>query len=461
MPLPPEFEAGLVFYELKGLDEERARIWLAIGGSVPSIAEAYVQGFARQLPALATQMVSPLQDVVASVVRNTELLFTRPYDEQWLDAMQTRIAFERKNRLDIRSRGAVNRALLSGINKVLARRTFSSKRHLARSIDIATRVLMYDSALAATYHHTAKMRETRETRRELTTALGSFDKATGDTRRSVSKSSETLRQTSGELSAVCDAIENETSRATLAAGSTIESVLEAANRTQTLSRAIGDLERVAGASADMASEAASRMDKTNERIKSLSTAVDSIGSIVSVIANVAGQTKLLALNATIEAARAGEYGRGFTVVAQEVKGLAAQTSQATTQIAELIDKVTSTTLHAVTDMEGAGEHIKSVAAASNRVADIVREQATSSNIAAVVTRDTASQAEGLRKALSVVTASIGRTTGAARLILDLSMDLAAQAGTLDEAVEDLFMTTRKNEAIVGPLKNILADMVVA
>jgi methyl-accepting chemotaxis protein len=381
-------------------------------------------------------MVSPLQDIVASVVRNTELLFTRPYDEQWLDAMQKRIAFERKNRLDIRSRGAVNRALLSGINKVLARRTFSSKRHLARSIDIATRVLMYDSALAATYHHTAKMR-------------------------SVSKSSETLRQTSGELSAVCDAIENETSRATLAAGSTIESVLEAANRTQTLSRAIGDLERVAGASADMASEAASRMDKTNERIKSLSTAVDSIGSIVSVIANVAGQTKLLALNATIEAARAGEYGRGFTVVAQEVKGLAAQTSQATTQIAELIDKVTSTTLHAVTDMEGAGEHIKSVAAASNRVADIVREQATSSNIAAVVTRDTASQAEGLRKALSVVTASIGRTTGAARLILDLSMDLAAQAGTLDEAVEDLFMTTRKNEAIVGPLKNILADMVVA
>ncbi|WP_232056494.1 methyl-accepting chemotaxis protein [Pseudoalteromonas sp. A25] len=81
------------------------------------------------------------------------------------------------------------------------------------------------------------------------------------------------------------------------------------------------------------------IEQTSKQISTLKTDSDAISSVIEVINAIAEQTNLLALNAAIEAARAGEQGRGFAVVADEVRSLAARTSQSTQQVRDMVTKI--------------------------------------------------------------------------------------------------------------------------
>lgn len=92
------------------------------------------------------------------------------------------------------------------------------------------------------------------------------------------------------------------------------------------------------------------VNNATDTVRSLAESATKIGVVVEVIGEIAGQTNLLALNAAIEAARAGEAGRGFAVVADEVRNLASKTLQATTQITETVELIQGQSRDAVNDM---------------------------------------------------------------------------------------------------------------
>jgi len=173
-------------------------------------------------------------------------------------------------------------------------------------------------------------------------------------------------------------------------------------------------------------EAVQRANASRATIAALTKAAEEIGEIVTVINDIAGQTNLLALNATIEAARAGESGRGFSVVAAEVKSLATQTGKSTEQIGAKVAEIQSATREVVASLANVAEAIDQLSDVTAQVSAAIEQQRAASENFAISAGDTS----------AAVADFAGRITGIADMVQRSSasaLDVGAIAAAMQAA----------------------------
>jgi len=179
----------------------------------------------------------------------------------------------------------------------------------------------------------------------------------------------------------------------------------------------------------------SEAERTNKAMRDLALAAQKIGQVVELITTIASQTNLLALNATIEAARAGEAGRGFTVVASEVKSLAVQTARATAEIEAQIScmqKATDDAVIAIERISGTTARVNEIAAT---IAAAIEEQNCATREIAANVQQAARGTQEVSGNIGEVSAAANSTGNSAGILLTAASSLAGEAAGLKREVD--------------------------
>ena len=197
-----------------------------------------------------------------------------------------------------------------------------------------------------------------------------------------------------------------------------------------------------------------QVSTTAQKVRDLDEKGQQIGQIVSTIQAIAEQTNLLALNAAIEAARAGEHGRGFAVVADEVRKLAEQSSSATKEIGALIESVRSTVTNTVEAIEQAQGRVDAGTKQSQSAGESLKEIVTSASKVAEQLADAAHAASDLEKAMADVRSATERT---AELTATVSQDSISVSGAIEEVASISQETAAGSEEMSASTEEVAAS----
>ena len=276
----------------------------------------------------------------------------------------------------------------------------------------------------------AEQRALAQRKADMLKLADQFQGAVGGIVDTVSTAATELEATAGTLTSTAEVTQELSGIVASASEEASTNVQSVASATEEMSSSVNEISRQVQESSKISSDAVKQAAQTDVRINELSLVAGRIGDVVKLISSVAEQTNLLALNATIEAARAGEAGRGFAVVASEVKQLASQTAKATEEISTQIASMQAATQDSVTA-------IKDIGATIGRMSDIAMVIASAVEEQSATTREIARNVENAAQSTAAVAANISNVNHAASETGSASTQVLTSAQALSSESNEL------------------------
>ncbi len=254
--------------------------------------------------------------------------------------------------------------------------------------------------------------------------------------------SDATGQMSTNLNTIAAAIEQTSANLTTVAAATEENTAT-----------INEIAMNSDQARQISGQAVTQVKATADDMKRLDNVTQDIGKITETITAISKQTNLLALNATIEAARAGNSGKGFTVVANEIKALANQTEQATRAISLQIKTVQQTTAGTIHGIEKISDIIDDVNAIILSIAKTIEEQSRATQ---EISMNVAQGSQGINE----VTKNVAECShGASKISMDIS-GVNLDAGRMSDSSSQLNLSARELAQIAETLEGIMSQFEV-